>query len=227
VLKTPEKMPKYLTDIDLYIPPSEGEEAKMWALSTNFLEVLYLDYLPKVETKGVSKVVLRPCRKAPEKRLEVVLRNPIVLQISKIFDFDAYWNAGKAERKQIALDFLQDGLLEVAESEGWSKEPFQQAYKKVLDQKLVNYRPWGKLKTSPTRKYKSQVWCNYDSDCAEIFLVLFQNGEIVCKKLVTTVLPGDVWIRGAIGELQWVSAGKVKLTSRDELQSWEIAVEEG
>jgi hypothetical protein len=138
-----------------------------------------------------------------------------------LFDFDVYWQADKETRKRIALDFLQSGLLEVAAIKGWGTDQFLDAYNKVSAKNFVNYRPWSKTITSPNRKYKAQAWCNYDSDKAEIFIVIFHRMEIAFKTLVTTVKPGDVWIREAVGKLEWVSPETVKLTTRDGKQSWE------
>lgn len=190
-------------------------------LQTNFLEILYLDCLPKVQTDGVSKIIVRACKVLPSQKLENM---GDVLQLNKRFDFYAYFAAEKGPRKRIALEFLQAGLLEVAVIRGWDTSPFHEAYKAVLAKNLVNYRPWIKPVSSPNRKHKAQVWCNYESDKAEIFIVIFRRNEIVNKTLVTTVKPGDVWIRGAVGKLAWLSSDKVKLTSHDGKESWETTL---
>jgi hypothetical protein len=151
------------------------------------------------------------------------LHKPDILQFSKLFDFDTYFASDKETRKRIALDFLQNGILAVAKARGWNMKPFHDAYKAVLAKNFVCYRPWSKPITSPDRKHKAQVWCNYASDKAEIFIVIFRRNEIANKTLVATVKPGDVWIRGAVGKLAWLSSDKVKLTSHDGSESWETA----
>ena len=213
-------MAKYLRDISLSVDRSL-EEAKRWGYSSNFLEILYLDCLPKAQTNGIGKVIIEACKVVPVKKLNNMMD---VLRLWKSFDFDAYWNADKEARKRIALDFLQAGLLEVAAVKGWGTDPFLDAYNKVLEKNFLNYRPWSKPVTSPNRKHMAQAWCNYDSDKAEVFIVILQRNEVLSKTLVTTVKPGDVWIREAVGKLEWISPEKVRLTSKDDKQSWEATL---
>jgi len=148
-----------------------------------------------------------------------------VLRLNALFDFATYFGASKEIRKRIALDFLQDGLLRVAKIRGWETGTFHEAYKAVLATDFVSYRPWSKAVTSPNRKFKAQVWCKYDSDAAEIFLIVFHRKKVINKKLVLTVEPGDVSIRGAIGKLHWLSASKVELNPRESKRSWEAQYE--
>lgn len=215
-------MAKYLGDLSLGTPSTDKKEAIQWALSTNFLRILYLDSLPRVVTNGVPKVIIKPCRELPENPLKVILRKPDILELSKQFNLDTYWTADKEQRKRMALEFLQEGLLEIARTKGWDEAPFQEAYQTILRKNFVNYRPWSAPVTAPDRRHKAQIWCNYDSDKAEIFVVIFCRKEIVKRELVTTVKPGDVWIRNAAGKLKWESKSIVKLTSKDESQVWEV-----
>lgn len=150
--------------------------------------------------------------------------NPDVLQLLELFDFDHYWKADKESRKRIALDFLQEGLLEVAEIRGWDKKPFETAYATALTSGLVSDRPWTKAVTGPDRRTKAQVWCRYDSDQADISVVLSRRGNILCRTFVTTVEPGNVWIFDVAGRLKWSSNKTVKLISRDGTQSWKTTV---
>lgn len=211
-------MAKYLRDIVL---SGERDPEFTFKLETNFLEVLYINCLPKTQTDGIFKVIIQACRLVPTKKLDNMID---VLRLWKPFDFDAYFAADKAIRKRLALEFLQDGLLEVARIRGWKTDPFDIAYKAVLARGLVNNGPWRWCKpvTSPDRVLKAQAWVNYDSDKADVFLTLTRRNEVVAKVLVTSVKPGDVWINEAIGKLEWVSADEAKLTSRDGKQSWTV-----
>ena len=209
---TCERLPmaKFLRDLDLRVSATSAEEWR-WGTSTNFLDTLYFNCLPKVQTNGTGKVIIEACKVMPSTKLEKMID---VLRLNKLFDFEAYFAADKEPRKRIALDFLQAGLLEVAELRGWDNAPFHEAYKCVLARNFVNYLTWSKPVVSPDRKYKAQVCCNYDSDKAELFLVVTHRKEVVSKMPVTTVKPGDVWIRCAIGKLEWPSTNKVQLSPR-------------
>ena len=128
-------MAKFLNDISIY--PYYTEEAKKWSYSTNFLEYLYLDSLPKVETNGVAKVLIKPCKALPEQPLQLKQRKPDIYQFSKLFDFDLYFESDKEARKRMALDFLQGGILEVARIRGWDTKQFVAAYETVLEKNFV------------------------------------------------------------------------------------------
>ena len=211
-----DSMAKYLSDIVLSSGKDFDPEFR-FRFQIHFLEQLYIDHLPKVLTNGIFKVIIEACGVLPPKKIDNMVD---VLKLNKLFDFETYFAAGKETRKRIALEFLQDGLLEVAAIRDWETNPFHEAYKAVLAKNFVCYRPWSKPVTSPDRRYKAEVWCNFDSDKAEIFIVVFHRKEVMRKALVTTVKPGNVSIRGAIGKLEWLSADKVQLSPRDGKNAW-------
>lgn len=206
-------MAKYLRDLALWLPPST-DEAKRWGYSTNFLEVLYLDSLPKLETHGVAKVVVTPSHEKQEPKIELMV-NPDVFQVIVEFDFDSYWSAGKELRKRLALDLLQSGLLHIAKARSWNTSPLQEAYHAALAKGLVSERPWTKRVTSPNKKLAAEIWCRYDSDRADLFVHILRGKKEIQNIPVATVKPGDVWIREAIGKLEWIAANEIKLTSKD------------
>lgn len=210
-------MSKYLRDISFWVSPEERKTTN-FPLETNFLEVLYLDCLPKVETGGIAKVVIRPCRTVVDETLKVMIHSNVI-QFSKEFDFEKYDGAEKMARKLMALDFLQASLIEVAQLKMWNSKPFLRAYDEVLARNLVNERPWGKPVMGPKR-IKAQPWCNYDSDKAEIYVAFFRGTKLLVKVWLADVKPGDVWINDAVGKLEWESEEDVKLTSRDGLSLW-------
>jgi hypothetical protein len=225
-------MGKYLRDIVLSCRKEIDPEFS-FKLQTNFLEILYLDCLPQTRTDGVGKVIIEACqnlpiepRQSPRAGQQIELENMIdVLRLNALFDFAAYFAASKEVRKRIALEFLQDGLLKVATIRGWQTSTFHEAYKAVLAKDLISYRPWSKPVTSPDRKHKAQVWCKYDSDAAEVLLIISHRKNVVSKTSVVTVKPGDVWIRGAIGELRWLSTDRVELIPRKSKRDWETQYE--
>jgi hypothetical protein len=214
-------MGKFLRDVVLSCSegshPQNSKPIFAFGIQTNFLERLYLDSLPKTRTDGIAKVIIEACKSLPieppqspragqQKKLENMID---VLRLHKIFDFEAYFAADKETRKRLALDCLQEGLLEVAAIRGWDNAPLQQAYKTILAGEVVSWRPWGRALRSPDGKLKAEVWCKYDSDKAEIFILVLRRGKLVSKEMVTTVKSGDVWIRQA-ARVRWASDEKVE-----------------
>jgi len=213
-------MAKYLTDIGLYSSLEEHNVNFAW--ETNFLELLFFDCLPKVETKGISKVVVTACRSVSGDPLKLIV-NPDVIEYSGVFDFDAYQKADKASRKRMALDFLFGSLTQVAKIKGWDSIPFKVAFEEVLAKKFVNERVWGKPVTGPVRM-KAQTWCHFDSDKAQIYVVFSQMKKQLGRVFVTEAKPSISCINKIVGKLEWETERDVKLTSRDGLSSWRCSV---
>jgi hypothetical protein len=94
------------------------------------------------------------------------------------FDFNKFFKLGKQEKKQMQLEVLHQGMMNIAEREGWATNPLLDAYngclKKNLDyQFLVN----DTLKSSKDHNYKIGFWCNWDLDIFELYWVLFDKNE--------------------------------------------------
>jgi hypothetical protein len=122
-------MSKYLRDISFCFAPKEGNAIQL-SYETNFLELLYLDCLPKVETGGIVKIVVCPRQTFVGDPLKV--STPNVVHFSKEFDFAQYGRSDKQTRKRIALEFLHSSLMEVAQIKKWDNQPFLKAYEAVL-----------------------------------------------------------------------------------------------
>jgi len=205
-------MGKYLRDIVLCGSkdiPSRIE----FNLQTNFLEKLYLANLPRVYTNGISKIIVEACSDISVAKEQKMLD---VLQISKVFDFKKYFAVEDEEKKRIALDFLQSGLLGVATMLGWDDEPFHLAYTQILSKKLLYEGNWGKPLSSPGKKYKAQIWCRYDLGKADIYVEFLKGKQKICHEFIKSVQPGDVFINAVIGRLEWLSENELKITSRDK-----------
>lgn len=214
-------MVKYLRDVSFWFSPQQGNAFNL-ACETNFLEVLYLDCLPKVETEGIAKVVIHPCQSVDGDPLKLI-NNPDVIQFSKEFDFELYERSDKQAKKRIALEFLHSSLMEVARLKKWDSQPFLNAYHGVLAKNLVCERSWGKAVAGPKR-IKAVPWCHYDSDKAAIYIAFFKGAKLIGKVWVTDAKPGDVWINQAVGKLEWESERDVKLSSRDGSVSWRCSL---
>lgn len=102
------------------------------------------------------------------------------------FDFEKFFNLENQEKKQMQLEVLHQGMMKIAEKEGWATNPLLDAYngclKKNLDyQFLVN----NTLKSSKDRKHKIGFWCSWDLDFFELYWVLFdKKGNEIKRKLL-------------------------------------------
>jgi hypothetical protein len=83
---------------------------------------------------------------------------------------------------------------------------------------------WGRPVICRNKQLKAQVWCDYDSDKADISIAFYKAGKFLSKSHVATVKPGDVWINEVAGRLQWASDSNVRLYSKNGVRSWDVPI---
>ena len=172
-------MAKYLGDLQIWA--KEESDTQVFGCSANFLESLYRCCLPKVETGGIVKVVIVPCRVLPPNPFEMLI-NPDIWTISRLFDFEGYSKADEPTQRSMALELIHQSLLQVARIRRWKRKPLMEAHASVLKHNFVHYAAWSKPIANPTRTLKAQVWCNFTSKKAEIFVTIFKRKKIIQKK---------------------------------------------
>ena len=186
---------------------------------TDSITGLYSSFLPKYKSGAYAKVIVHTSEnKALQDRVEEMLN---VIMITQIFDYEAYINASKQERKQKMLDVLQQGLLRLAEKEGWEQEPLKQAYQCCMDKNLeYQFVIRKKFFRSPDRRHFAGVWCNWDIDKFEAFaLFLNQAKEEIGRVRFINVKP---WEAEPFGEIYWSDAETFVVHHKVQNKKWEI-----
>ena len=148
-----------------------------------------------------------------------------VITIRNHFDFDAYTGLNNLAKKQMQLEAIHNGMMQIAEKEGWDTDPLLDAYNQCLDKNLEYQFNVGNPKSSPNRKYKIGFWCNWDLDVFELYWVLLdrQNGELKRKKLITKPPYEGEFVYYV--KWKWVSETAVVLEDKYKYgknESWEI-----
>jgi hypothetical protein len=99
------------------------------------------------------------------------------------FNFKKYFQLDKLAKKKMQLDVLHQGMLEIANKEGWETDTLSKAYDYCTENNL-EYKFFVKNKfiSSPDKKYKIGFFCNWDIDKFEVFWVLFDKTKKEIKR---------------------------------------------
>ena len=174
-----------LSQIDLRAEYNHGYSLEFNQQSWSIAE-LYWSCIRKYNTEKVKKCIIRVSDGWKDKLYQYT-NWADTKGINLPFSFDKYFSKEGDNRKKIQLEIIHDGMLRIAEKEGWEKEPLIDAYNKCLEVDLLYQFDVGKLKSSPNRKHKIGFWCNWDIDVFEVFWVLYdKKGEEIHRgKFIT------------------------------------------
>ncbi|MCA9144234.1 MAG: hypothetical protein H6821_02175 [Planctomycetaceae bacterium] len=167
---------------------------------------LYRQCLSGIDTAQTAKVIVDVsseagwCTPANVKRLLNVTQSPWEVC------FDTYWNAEIQERKAIALSWLHDGLLWLADIEGWPREPFQIAHAACLERGLVNEFFWRKGKSfpNPSKTASVKLFCEFDVIEARYYAVVFVKRKEAGRVLLGTTIPESYINCITLQSFEWV-----------------------
>ncbi|WDF68409.1 hypothetical protein PQ465_19205 [Sphingobacterium oryzagri] len=153
---------------------------------------LYYSSLKSYNTEKVKKCTIQVSDKWQEKEFHYT-SFPDHRAINLTIDFVSYFNADRLEKKKIQLDIIHKGMLLIAEKEDWSIPPLVHAYNHCLSEGLeFKFFVGNKLKSSPDRKRKIGLWCEWDIDLAKLFWVLFdKNGVELNRDIIVSFEPSQ------------------------------------
>lgn len=110
-------------------------------------------------------------------------------EINMPFDFQKYFTLDIQGRKLMQLDVVHNGMMKLAEKEGWEVNPLLDAYNGCLEKDLkYEFFVSSKTKLSPDRKYGINFWCEWELESCKLFWVLYdkkrqeQTRELLIQK---------------------------------------------
>jgi len=153
---------------------------------------LYWSSLRDYSTGKIKKCTIHVSDKWGDNEM-YYLSYPDYRGINLTIDFTKYFNAGKLEKKKIQLELIHEGMLIIAEKEGWNTPSLVNAYNHCLSEGLeYKFFVGNKLKNSPGRKRKAGVWCEWDIDFFKLFWVLFdKNGVELNRDIIVSLEPSQ------------------------------------
>ncbi|MDH6310605.1 hypothetical protein M2451_003476 [Dysgonomonas sp. PFB1-18] len=139
------------------------------------------------------------------------------------FDFKMYFSLDKFKKKRMQLEAINEGMVHIAKQEGWDTNSLQDAYNNCLERDLEYQFNIGKPKSSPNRRCKIGLWCNWDIDIIEVYWILYDKSgnEIKREKFIEKYSLQGIFIYYV--KWQWLDNNKVLFeeTYRKK-EKWEI-----
>ncbi len=171
---------------------------------------LYERHMPKLKIDRAWKVLIECVPQVTRSEVRDLLG---AFTLQQEFDLENYQSADIPERKRIALETIHQGSLAVAKLCSWPTEPFETAYKCVIERNYVNEWTWPKSpKSSPDRKHKAYVQCLHEHDGFYAWLVIAdKKGNILAKEFAFKELPSEFCFMNKLDKLEWTSNERVVL----------------
>jgi hypothetical protein len=165
---------------DMYLKEIEIRTEKLsgWStlniVSTGCVGHLYLRRIPGILNTGpIGKINVYL---SPEPGIKVNTPAVEVLDCFIYFDMERMKVLMADKKKKCLLDIVQQALHFCAGELGWDHDPLLDAYNAVLADGLDDTWWWGgKIKASKSRKYAAGIFCRYDLDGYEAWMVLFDG----------------------------------------------------
>ena len=128
-------------------------------------------------------------------------------------------------RKEWYLRHLLQGVLMVAEEEGWDKQLFVDAAAQIRAGGYVNRWFWGKPLSNPTRTHKVVAECDHDWDFFTLTLrVMDKQGYVGIEKEVIRCAPTVYTYTQKLGKLRWANSHTVQVLAWNQKVVAELSV---
>jgi hypothetical protein len=202
---------------------------------------LYKSCLGSVKTQEIKKVIISLEDKSnleadfpPINRDLFPLLALGIAGITIPFDFEAYWKITHTSwwrkdiavsRQKMVLDAIQQGLLKFADLEEIPVEPFEEAYRKVLERDIENTDYLYTPKSSPNRKTKANIEYRFTPYRLKFSVALYDaKGNQITTTHLDSFLPYLGYLRKTYWRLEWLDNETLQFSSRDGKRFWRVDV---
>lgn len=188
---------------------------------TTYVQELFAFSLPRIETSAHFKIFLVAL--ADHGSAAVWRDNGEVAHLERPFDFDAFWVGTEEVRREMALEFILSGCLEVAKRMGWPMEAFEAARDEVIRREFRLEDRVGKPVTSSGGR-TAELW--YRSGPVKADVEIRVSGPISLEEVVIPVAetdPHSFKYTRYLGHLKWVADNQIELRMKgDRRQLFEV-----
>jgi hypothetical protein len=210
----------YLKEFDLDAP--DIPERHCFRLQTRCITALYERGFKKFKSNGFWKILVEITQERPRRNIQNAL-GVMLVQIEK--DLASFFVKSNLEKKKLALEFLQEGVLKACEIVALGREPFIAAYQSVVEAGYVNEWTWKKKKSSPSRNLKAEIHWVHDVENIRIFLAIRNRaGAVIRDELLVEESPSEFMFAHYFGSLDWKSENEVVFTGKYGKTSFAVNV---
>ncbi|MCG8568691.1 MAG: hypothetical protein MJB14_00990 [Spirochaetes bacterium] len=206
---------KILKEFDLDIPNiNDKNKRSKFRYEVRCIASLYERFFEKFKTENCWKILIDCVDKVNNKIVRDFLG---VYTIEVEFNIDAYFKASNHEKKKNILETLKKGIDIIVKEKDWPIEPFNKAYKKVIENNYINNWIWKKPVKNTKNDYIASVFCEHELDEFNIFMIINSiKGEEILKRKIITVQPDEFIYSNYLGEFKWLSINQVALIDKNK-----------
>lgn len=203
-----------LSEFSLWAFKLELDLARKFTLFSRCVCAHFERLFDPIETDGVYRVVVKLC--GSDERVGATELSGSVIKYYKKFDFDYFESLNLVDKKRFLLDTLYDALMSLCVMQGWSKDPFHEAYEKVIRDNFVNTYII-KRKLSRNKKLSAELIGEHDEKAFDCFVVIKQSdGKELLNERLFSEEPDEFLFNSRIGDIKWVNKTTVVHQSKDK-----------
>jgi hypothetical protein len=101
------------------------------------------------------------------------------------FSFEAYFSISDPGKKEMLLEIVHRGMMIIANKEGWDSDPLLDAFNSCKKADLnYEFLVQDKFKSSPNKKHKFGLWCEWGLKELKVFWILADKKEKEIKRIL-------------------------------------------
>lgn len=149
-----------------------------------------------------------------------------VYEVSINIDIEDFFSSSSYKRKILILEMLREGIHIILREEKWNPGPFEQVFKKIVDEDYRNTYVLRSGTLSPNKSFSAELLCEHEVEYFDISIVIKNDsGYEIKKQRVIRERPNEWAVHKYIGELLWLSNKEIVLLSKSGNEQCRVTYE--
>lgn len=198
------------------------EKSRKFCLETRNISAMFERLFGKMKTKECWKILVECVESIGEER---VLNFSGVYTVQVKFNYANFSDSNDYEKRQKTLELIMEGVKIIAKSEGWSLEPFETVFSKIVESNYSNEWIWKKAVKSADKKYSAEIFCQHGVKSIDIYIIIRdKKGTEINRRKIISELPHEFAYAKHLGELKWVDVNEIALLNKKGDNSWVVQI---